>query len=188
MECKNAIVSRFSRLVFSVPFILKSSLLFFIIHFWIVVEFLKDLQVFNRIVVRLIDSFEFGMWTKLDDQVSQHNDNFSFDPTEKLTGWRLISLQMAALYIKRFHNSRRNMKGLFCEVIYLIYLWLSNRAGFDHDFFLKCDPDPDLDPDLAPFLWSRSRSCFAIPASHEDIYKILCMKCSSFNLLKLESI
>ena len=43
-------------------------------------------------------------------------DDVVLDSTVKITGFRLIVQQLAALYIKRFHNSRRNLKGLFCEV------------------------------------------------------------------------
>jgi len=44
-------------------------------------------------------------------------DDFVLDSAVKITGFRLIVQQLAALYIKRFHNTRRNLKGLFCEVI-----------------------------------------------------------------------
>jgi hypothetical protein len=39
-----------------------------------------------------------------------------FKSNHKLTGYRLILQQITALYIKRFHSSRRSIKGIFCEV------------------------------------------------------------------------
>ena len=43
-------------------------------------------------------------------------NQFRMDHVEKLAGFRMILQQLAALYIKRFHNSRRSLKGFFCEV------------------------------------------------------------------------
>lgn len=38
-------------------------------------------------------------------------------PSEKLTGVVLVFQQFVALYVKRFCNSKRNLKGFFCEVV-----------------------------------------------------------------------
>ena len=49
-----------------------------------------------------------------------------FKANHKLTGYRLILQQITALYIKRFHNSRRSIKGVFCEV------QINFNATFEH--------------------------------------------------------
>jgi ATP-binding cassette subfamily A (ABC1) protein 1 len=44
------------------------------------------------------------------------SDSFNLDSSEKLKGKKLVAQQMKALYVKRFCNSKRNVKGFFCEV------------------------------------------------------------------------
>lgn len=58
----------------------------------------------------------------LDEELPQReeittSDTFSMLPSEKLTGVVLVFQQFVALYVKRFCNSKRNLKGFFCEVV-----------------------------------------------------------------------
>lgn len=47
------------------------------------------------------------------------NPSPSKHPTKytPILGWQLIRKQIFALHVKRFHHTRRNFKGLFCEII-----------------------------------------------------------------------
>jgi ATP-binding cassette subfamily A (ABC1) protein 1 len=47
---------------------------------------------------------------------SGSSEAFHLDSSEKLKGRKLIAQQLKALYVKRFCNSKRNVKGFFCEV------------------------------------------------------------------------
>ena len=58
----------------------------------------------------------------LDEELPQNeangtSDTFTLLSSEKLTGAVLVGQQFIALYGKRFYNSKRNIKGFFCEVL-----------------------------------------------------------------------
>ena len=61
--------------------------------------------------------------TWIDEALPQREENCvpdttSIIPTGKLTGTVLVCYQFIALYVKRYCNSKRNLKGFFCEVYY----------------------------------------------------------------------
>ena len=60
----------------------------------------------------------------IDEEVPQTEESITSDKfhllsSEKLTGIVLICQHFFALYVKRFCNSKRNLKGFFCEVLCL---------------------------------------------------------------------
>lgn len=65
----------------------------------------------------LLDFFVFV----LDEELPQREENTTSDtlsmlPSKKLVGTVLVCQHFIALYVKRFCNSKRNLKGFFCEV------------------------------------------------------------------------
>ena len=66
------------------------------------------------------------------------SDLFHLDSSEKLKGRKLVAQQLKALYVKRFCNSKRNVKGFFCEVR-IAYNVLSNSAIFKMWFLRLSD-------------------------------------------------
>jgi ATP-binding cassette subfamily A (ABC1) protein 1 len=44
------------------------------------------------------------------------SENFNLTSLEKITGRALVMQHFLALYVKRYCNSKRNLKGFACEV------------------------------------------------------------------------
>jgi len=98
-------------------------------------------------------------------QVNQMDENqmesFDLDSSEKITGLRLTVQQMGALYIKRFNNTRRNLKGLFSEVILPAVFIIINLASTK--MLRPFDAEPALV--LSPWLYGDSNVAFL--ANHD---------------------
>ncbi|KAK4029566.1 hypothetical protein OUZ56_022545 [Daphnia magna] len=84
------------------------------------------------------------------------SDSFNLESNEKLKGKKLVAQQMKAMYIKRFNNSKRNVKGFFCEIVLPCILVIIGEL-----FSLTLDletPQPPLV--LSPWLYGDVNQVF----------------------------
>ncbi|XP_046463654.1 ATP-binding cassette sub-family A member 7-like isoform X2 [Daphnia pulex] len=117
------------------------------------------------------ESFEPKVEPEQDEEVPQTEENvtsdtFSLLSSEKLTGAVLICQQFFALYVKRFCNSKRNLKGFFCEIVLPALLIIINQLTTMQ--LSAISPEPSIE--LSPWLYGSSNVAFYANANPNEIW------------------
>ncbi|XP_078394771.1 ATP-binding cassette sub-family A member 13-like [Cetorhinus maximus] len=79
---------------------------------------------------------------------STHSDNAALAGAQRVTGWRLIFKQMAALIIKRFHHTRRDWKGAIANMLLPVLFVILAMALFSVKPLTAEYPSLKLSPDI----------------------------------------
>ncbi|XP_059350163.1 phospholipid-transporting ATPase ABCA1-like [Daphnia carinata] len=94
------------------------------------------------------------------------SDTFNLLSSEKLTGSVLICQQFIALYVKRFCNSKRNLKGFFCEIVLPALLIIINQLTTMS--LSAISPEPALE--LSPWLYGKSNVAFYANENPNEVW------------------
>jgi len=90
------------------------------------------------------------------DQTGRISDDWTTYTVERHTGYRRILMQIYALLIKRFHRTKRNLKGLVAElflpIIFVLLAMLVTKLAPD-----QTDPPPLI---LHPWYWGKPNAMF----------------------------